>query len=97
MKLNEKNFNQTKEIRQHFNEEEEDSESSPVKLRKPVVAQQEQLGDQSSIMQPENITHITGTFEPNTSSVIEPAPPKFQLRMKEQSALEYLVDDDDEV
>jgi hypothetical protein len=48
-------------------------------------------------MQPENITHITGTFEPNTSSVIEPAPPKFQLRMKEQSALEYLVDDDDEV
>lgn len=48
-------------------------------------------------MQPENITHITGTFEPNTSSVIEPAPLKFQLRMKEQSALEYLVDDDDEV
>ena len=94
MRLNEKNFNQTKEIRQN-NFDEEDSESSPVKLRKPIVEQQ--LGDQSSILQPENITHITGTFEPNSSSVIEQAPPKFQIKMKEQSALEYIVDDDDEV
>ncbi len=41
----------------------------------------------------EDLTHLTGQFEANSSSVLEPAPPKFQIKMKEQSALEYIEDE----
>ena len=51
--------------------------------------------DQSSIMQPAfaDLTHLTGQFEANSSSVMEPAPPKFQIKMKGQSALDYIDDE----
>lgn len=47
-----------------------------------------------------NITHITGTFEPAdgaseiNDSKMQPLPKKFHIRMREQSALEYGLDDE---
>lgn len=47
-----------------------------------------------------NITHITGTFEPAegaseiNDSKMQPLPKKFHIRMREQSALEYRLDDE---
>lgn len=47
-----------------------------------------------------NITHITGTFEPAegasevNDSRMQPLPKKFHIRMREQSALDYKLDDE---
>ena len=52
--------------------------------------------DQSvSVIQPclNDVTHLTGQFEANSSSVMEPAPPKFQIKMRGQSALDYIEDE----